>query len=139
MKIKMRTVKKNILRFFFIIVFVNAFWSCTKYETWVEEVKILRTEITEISDTTAVFTIVLGGNDWILDDVSIYFYYYPSGDNNIRFSWDKDYEYENDVYVKKRIVYIEGLVPGNNYGVKAGIHKDDLVVYSDIQYFTTEM
>ena len=133
-------MKKKILSFLFIAVLANTFWSCKKDFTEVDEVRIVRTEITEIGTTSAVFTIVLEGNDWWLDDVSMGIYYYPAGDNDISFSWGKtDSEYENNMHIYKHIVYIEGLVPGNYYGVQAGIHKDNIDVKSDIQYFTTEM
>jgi len=133
-------MKKNILSFFLIAVLANIFLGCQKEFTTVDEVRIVRTEITEIGTTTAVFTIVSEGNDWWLDGFSVGMSYYPIGDNNdIRFTWDRGYDFENNILITKRIVYIEGLEPGNHYRVYATIRKDNIIVYSDSQYFTTEM
>jgi len=134
-------IKKNIVSFLFIAVLANVFLGCQKDETYVDEVRIVGTSISEITATSAVFTVMLEGSHWWLDDVGIYLTYYLIGeDNYISISWveGEGYEYINDAYVKEYIAYIEGLKPGSHYAAQAIIHKDDIFVYSDSLDFTTE-
>ena len=126
-------VKKNILRCCFIIVFATAFCSCTKYETYVNETKIVGTRVSEVDSTSAKLTIVLSGNPWFVDNrgVEIYGYW-----NNLTFSWYTDFEYgESGEYLKH--CEIGGLLPGMTYHWRPYITKGTITVYGEYMTFTT--
>ena len=130
-------VKKNILRFCFIIVLVTAFWSCTKYETYVSETKIVETRVSEVDSTSAKLTIVLSGDRWLIDDIGFEFYGYV---NTLTVSWYEDWEYEYGEYGKTQYlqhVEIDGLLPGVTYHWRPYIEKDTITVYGEFLIFTT--
>jgi len=126
-------VKKNILRCCFIIVFATTFWSCTKYETYVDEVKIERTSVSEVGLTTAKLTIVLSGNRWFIDNYGLEIHGYW---DDLTFSWYTDFEYgEYGEYLKH--CEIDGLLPGTTYRWRPYIEKDTITVYGEFLTFTT--
>jgi len=130
-------VKRNILRLCFLVVFANAFWSCTKYETFVSKTKIVRTSVSEVDSTSAKLTIVLSGDRWFIDDIGFEFYGYT---NNLTVSWYEDWEYEYGEYGVEYLQHIEidGLVPGVSYTWRPTIHKDTITVYGETLIFTTD-
>ena len=123
------------LRFFFIIVFATAFWSCTKYETYVNEVKIVSTSVSEVGSTTAKITITLSGNRWLIDAIGLQ----TSGNvglGSVTFFWHEDWEYgKNWEYLKH--CEIGGLLPGTTYRWIASIQRDTIIVYGEDLFFTT--
>ena len=121
-------LKKSILGFFFIIVLANAFWSCTKYETMVGEVKIVSANVSEIGTTSAKLTIVLEGNKWLVD-VGFEIQGYADWDN-FTYTWYNDYD---------RIHFeIEGLYPGVTYLWRPYIERGNITVYGEYLVFTME-
>ena len=127
-------VKKNIVRFCFIIVFAIAFGSCTKYKTWSGEVKIVSTSVSEVGFTTAKLTIVLGGNRWLIDNCGFNIQGYADWDN-LTCYWYEDFEYmEQRVHCE-----IDGLLPGMTYNWRPYIQKDTITVYGEYLIFTTDM
>ena len=124
---------KNIVKCCLIIVFVNAFWACKKYETQIEvyEVRIVSASITEIGTTTADFTIIISG----FGSVGIRFWGYTQDVNFLWSDWESDWE----TRTYKTKVRIEGLWPGANYACQAYLQVDTLEVESEVVYFTTEI
>ena len=139
---KIQSVKnngiKNIVKCCLIIVFVNAFWACKKYETEtrVHEVRIVSASITEVGTTTADFTIVISGNRWALDGWGAYFWGYAP---DASFSWtDREEYWDMDLGTMYKVVFrMEGLWPGANYACQAYLRLDTLEVEGEIVYFTT--
>jgi len=130
-------VKKNILRLCFIIVFASTFWSCTKYETYVSETKIVETRVSEVDSTSAKLTIVLSGDRWLIDDIGLEFYGYI---NNLTVSWQEDFEHEFGENGIEYLQHIEvgGLLPGMTYNWRPCIYKDTIIVYGEFLIFTTK-
>ena len=126
-------VKKNILNFFFVIVLANAFWSCTKYETWVSETKIVGTRVSDIDSTTANLIIVLSGDQRLIDYYGFEIYGYF---NDITYSW-YDIGY-NENWDMEYGIHLEGLLPGMTYHWRPYIQKDDIIVYGEFMLFTTK-
>ena len=134
-------IKRKIVSFLFIAVLATIFCGCKKDFTDVEEVRIVSTSISEITSTSAVFTIVLEGNGWWLDGTGLGLSHYNS---NINIAWYEDYEDYEDIdgiyrNRKKYIAYIEGLDSGCHYWIYAYIEKDDIFIWSEALGFTTEM
>ena len=123
------------LRFFLIIVLATAFFSCTKYVTWNNEVKIVRTSVSEIGFTTAKLTIELSGNPWILDDMGIEIYGYT---DSLTIFWYEDFDHGRyEEYLQH--CEIGGLRPGMTYRWRPFIENGDIIVYGEFLDFTTKM
>ena len=127
-------VKKNILNFFFVIVFANVFLGCTKYETWVSEIKIESTRVAEVEYTKADLVIVLSGDQWIADDFGFVLYGYVL--YNFTYSWN--YIGYNENRDMEWGIHLEGLLSGMTYQWQPYIQKNDIIVYGELQEFTTK-
>ena len=123
------------LRFFLVIGLATAFLSCTKYETWESEIKIVSTSVSEIGYTTAKLTIELSGSPWIAENIGFQISGYTYG---ITVLW-------NDAFDRGRYgeyfqhCEIGGLRPGITYRLRPYIEKGDIIVYGEFIDFTTEM
>ena len=122
------------LRFFLIIVLATAFLSCTKYETWENEIKIVSTSVSEIGSSTAKLTIVLSGTPEIVDTIGLQLYGYA---DNLTVFWYENFEMGYREYRKH--CEIGGLLPGMTYRWRPYIEKGDIIVYGEFIDFTTEM
>ena len=130
---------KNILKCFLIIVFVNAFWACKKYETQtnVYDVSILSASITEIGTTTADFTIIVS-EGWALDDVGVYFWGNTAGVNFSWIDWEVYWDLDLGMQMYKTVFQMEGLRPETSFACQAYIRVDTLEVEGEIVYFVTD-
>jgi hypothetical protein len=146
MSVKMRTIKsllkknsfvrRNIVLFFTLIVLANTFLSCTKYETVVNEVKIVNIRVSEIGHTHAKLTIVIAGDNWILDNCGFEIQGYWN--NLLSYSYEET-EYSEDFEAMVYLVHfvIDGLLPGRTYQWRPYIEADDVTVYGEYLVFST--
>ena len=135
MKTKKRNnfVKRNIVRFFVVIVLATVFGGCTKYETYISETKIVETRVSDIDFTTVDLIIVLSGNTGIVGgpglEINGYF-------NDFTYSW---YDIgRNENWDMEYGIHLEGLLPGATYRCRPYIKRDDIIVYGEYQVFTTK-
>ena len=127
-------MKKNIVRFFFIMVLANTFYGCTKEDyTVVRDIRIESATITNIGRTSAVFTVKLKGEAWDIYEDELVLSYIGKNAENISISWDPE-PYDRLTYV----LYLSNLLPETDYMLYAEIQKGNIVVKSDICYFTTK-
>jgi hypothetical protein len=131
-------MKKNRLRFFFVIMFATVFWSCE--EEYRTEGRIVSASVSEITASTAVFTIELNEDAWlVVDTVGICFEYtiYNELRNTTvsrpRWSFDDNYNYN-----KNHRMPIQGFISGVTYFWKPFIQKEDIIIYGEMQQFTAE-
>ncbi|MCL2131431.1 MAG: hypothetical protein FWH36_03095 [Lentimicrobiaceae bacterium] len=127
-------VKKNILNFFFVIVLANVFLGCTKYETYIDEIKIVGTRVSDIDSTSANLILILGGNTWLIDYLGGNLIGYK--DDNFSYFWyeigyNEDWNWEWGLH-------LEGLLPGTTYYWIPSIQKDSIIVRGEPQVFITK-
>ena len=136
MKTKKRNnfVKRNIVRFFVVISLATVFGGCTKYETYISEIKIVDTRVSDIDFTTADLIIVLSGNQWLIDYYGFEIYGYLN--SNFTYSW-YDIGYNENMDMEYGI-HLEGLLFGVTYSWRPYIQKGDITVYGEYQVFTTK-